>query len=134
MSRHHSLLVCAAIACAEPEPTIERVGEVLPLHETSDGRGVFADVMLTGDDTLVTTYQLAGSGSICADKSLYFQTLDRDLSPIQGPKTAIDVTTPGTVFRPTEDEPGDLGDHKFTVLGDTIYMLTTLAEEPEARL
>jgi len=114
--------------------TVSRVGGVHALHSADRGRAVFADVMLVGDDRVIATYQLAGADAFCEGKSLYFQELDRNLTPTRGETRAIDVTEVGSIFRPNETVPGDLGDHKFTVHGEQIIMLTTVPGEPEARL
>ncbi len=115
------------------EITIGRVGEIHVLHNADRGRAVFADVMLIGDDRVVVTYQLAGD-TFCAGKSLYFQEFDRDLTPVKAETLAIDVTVEGNVFRQSSMSPGDLGDHKFTVLDDTIFMLTTVPGQTQCRL
>lgn len=128
------------VGCAEEGPsgpatiTVSRVGEVHALHEADRGRAVFADVMLIGEDQVVATYQLAGPDSFCEGKSLYFQVLDRGLSPRQEERLLIDVGAEGSIFRQSSEMPGDLGDHKFTVVGDTVVMLTTVPGEPHARL
>ena len=124
-------------ATADPavaDVTITRLGEIHPLHSGDSGRGVFADVMLLGNDRVITTYQLAGADSFCQGKSLYFQEFKRDLSPVESQRKIIDVNAEGSIYRQSSERPGDLGDHKFTVLGDTIVMLTTIPGDSEGRL
>ena len=121
-----------------PEFTISRLGEVYPLHTTDRGRGVFADVMLIGSDRVVATYQLAdqlgGPNSFCEGKSLFSQEFDRDLSLEWIEHEVIDVTAEDSIFRQSGEMSGDLGDHKFTVMGDAIVMLTTIPGSPRGRL
>jgi len=113
---------------------ITRVGGVRPLHDVNRGRAVFADVMLVGEDKVLVTYQLAGFEEFCQGKSLYFQEFTRDLRSIQPETMVIDVDAEGSIFRTMPNSVGDLGDHKFTVMNDTIYMLTTVPGEPQGRL
>ena len=79
------------------EITVTRLGEVHPLHDDDHGRGVFADVMLLGNDRVITTYQLAGMDSFCEGKSLYFQEFKRDLSPVESERQIIDVNAEGSI-------------------------------------
>ncbi len=109
-------------------------GSRLGLHSEAEGRAVFADVMLIGPDRVVVTYQLAPADTFCENKSLYVQQLDRQLDEQGDARMVIDVSNDSTIFGPTQDRPGDLGDHKFTFMAGTIYMLTTVPGEPEARL
>lgn len=113
---------------------INRVGPVRPLHTADRGRAVFADVMLVGEDRVLITYQLAGFDEFCQGKSLYFQELNRELVPVRAESQVIDVTVAGSIFRPTQKTAGDLGDHKFTVMNDTIFMVTTVPGEVEGRI
>ena len=113
---------------------INRVGPVRPLHTADRGRAVFADVMLVGEDRVLITYQLAGFDEFCQGKSLYFQELNRELVPVRAESQVIDVTVAGSIFRPTQQTAGDLGDHKFTVMNDTIFMVTTVPGEVEGRI
>ena len=112
----------------------ERVGGILELHDPNRGRAVFADVMIAPQGQLIATYQLSPFETLCEDKSLYFQKFDRELNRLQDETIAIDVNIKGSVFWPPTHQAGDLGDHKFTIMGDTIYMLTTVPGGEQARL
>ena len=128
------ILLDAKTYAGNPEITVTRLGEVHPLHDDDHGRGVFADVMLLGNDRVITTYQLAGMDSFCEGKSLYFQEFQRDLSPVESERQIIDVNAEGSIYRQSSERPGDLGDHKFTVLEETVVMLTTIPGDPQGRL
>lgn len=113
---------------------IDRVGGVYPLHSAERGRAVFADVMLVGPERLLVTYQLAGLESFCQGKSLYYQELTRDLDLVVDQTRVIDVNQKGSLFRPNSQRKGDIGDHKFTVMNDTLYMVTTVPGGTEGHL
>jgi len=135
-----AIAVLAGSGCSDPPKTpsdnqggggtapgswaFSRVGDPLTLN--SDGRALFANVLLH-DDELIVTHQIAGPDSLTDGKNLYFQTFDRDLSPTSAQDTAIDVNDSSDV-----DYQGDLGDHKLLLSGDSIYMVALLKGQPGA--
>jgi hypothetical protein len=97
-----------------------------PLTLNSDGRAVFANVLLDGE-TVIATYQTAPPDTLNTDKNLYFRTYDRSLGEIDGEETAIDVHVPLTIDgKDVLDFDGDLGGHKLVLMNDLIYFVAIL--------
>ena len=90
----------------------------------TQGRGLFANVMLDGF-TLIVTYQTAPANTISDNKSLYYRTYDRSLGELTGEQFAIDVNATSELV----DWTGDLGDQKLTLMGDYIYMVAVIREQ-----
>ena len=98
-----------------------------PLTLNGFGRGLFANVMIYSNE-VTATYQVAPVDSF-REKHLYYQVFNRNLSPVEGEQRAIDVNA-NTYY----NWGGDLGDHKFTMMDDKIYMVFLPVDGSEAKL
>jgi hypothetical protein len=127
------LTTWALLACGEsPKAPDDGTGDLMftrvaePLTLNSEGRALFANVLLNGEQVIVT-YQTANADSLTDGKNLYFQTFDRALTQTAAQAVAIDVDDASDV-----DWQGDLGDHKLVLSGDSIYMVAILKGQPGA--
>jgi hypothetical protein len=103
-----------------------------PMTMNSDGRAVFANLLLDGE-TLIATYQTAPPDTLNTAKHLYYRKYDRALGDIAAPTTAINVHEP-VLINGIEvlDFDGDLGDHKLVLMGDYIYFVSILKGRNQA--
>lgn len=122
-----SLLVAAWAALGATAGGGARTIELVtgPAVLNGSDRGLFAGIMLDGDQLLVT-YQIAPPDSLTRDKNLYLTIFDRDLGIVAAERQVIDVTD--------ELFSGDLGDHKLTLMKGRVYMVALLRGTPQAGL
>ncbi|MBI4592314.1 hypothetical protein HY733_02610 [Candidatus Uhrbacteria bacterium] len=105
----------------------QRQGEIIPLHNPSEGRGLFANVLLHDNEVFVT-YQIAPFDSLMKDKNLYYRVYNREAKELKGQTLAIDVTDENSMWG------GDLGDQKFTIIDDVLYMVSLVMGTEKVRL
>ncbi len=107
--------------------TFDKQGETITLNDLEEGRGLFTSIIpWNNNQELIVTYQLANFETLSDDKSLYYKRFDRELNLIQEQEMAIDVNK--------DFWGGDLGDHKFLVLDNIIYMVSLILGHDDAGL
>jgi len=88
-----------------------------PITLNDHGRGLFSSLLLY-NSKVIATYQIAKPTTLRDGKHLYYKVFDRNLKVTSGQKIAINVKN--TFYK------GDLGDHKLTKIGNSIYMIALL--------
>ncbi len=110
------ILLTTFTSIVAQQVSISRVSGPTTLNE--HGRGLFADVMVIGN-SVWATYQITDSlNHLFGSKNLWYKKFDRNLNMEQGQTYAINVYQDSVAFD------GDLGDHQFTVMNDTFYVVT----------